>query len=147
MTEPQSQTIRVEYNLPHPPTKVWRALTETELLGRWLMPNDFRAEVGHHFVFRAPPMPHWDGIVRCEVLKVDPPTHLSFSWVGGSKEAGTYLDTTVSWMLSPTPNGGTLLRLEHAGFMPTNQFAYEGISKGWGGHIRQRLETLLGELP
>jgi uncharacterized protein YndB with AHSA1/START domain len=144
MSEPQ--TIKVEYSLPHSPTKVWRALTESGLLAKWLMPNDFRAEVGHRFQFRAPPMPHWDGIVHCEVREVDPPKRLTFTWVGGSKEAGTYLDTTVTWILSPTATGGTLLRLEHAGFMPTNKFAYEGMSKGWGGHIRQRLEQLLGEL-
>jgi uncharacterized protein YndB with AHSA1/START domain len=144
MSEPQ--TIRVEYDLPHPPAKVWRALTESSLLARWLMPNDFRAEVGHRFEFRAPPMPHWDGIVRCEVREVDPPRRLRFTWVGGSKDAGTYLDTTVTWLLTPTSGGGTLLRLEHAGFMPTNQFAYDGISKGWGGHIRQRMEALLAEL-
>jgi uncharacterized protein YndB with AHSA1/START domain len=141
-----AQTIVVEYDLPHPPAKVWRALTEPGLLARWLMPNDFRAEVGHRFQFRAPPMPHWDGIVHCEVREVDPPKRLRFTWVGGSKEAGTYLDTTVTWMLSATASGGTLLRLEHAGFMPTNKLALEGISRGWGGHIRQRMEALLAEL-
>jgi uncharacterized protein YndB with AHSA1/START domain len=141
-----AQTIEFEYQLPQPPTKVWRALTESELIARWLMPNDFRAEVGHRFQFRAPPMPHWDGIVRCEVLEVDAPRRLRISWVGGSKEAGSYLDTTVTWTLTPTESGGTVLRLEHAGFLPTNKFALEGMSKGWGGHIRQRLEALLAEL-
>jgi uncharacterized protein YndB with AHSA1/START domain len=138
--------ITVEYHLPHSPTKVWRALTESDLMAKWLMPNDFRAEVGHCFQFRAPPMPHWDGIVHCEVREVDPPWRLSYTWVGGSREAGTYLDTTVTWRLSAAANGGTLLRLEHAGFLPTNQFALDGMSKGWGGHIRQRLEALLAEL-
>jgi uncharacterized protein YndB with AHSA1/START domain len=142
----ESRTITVEYDLPQPPAKVWRALTDSGLLAKWLMPNDFRAEVGHRFEFRAPPMPHWDGIVRCEVREVDPPRRLCFTWVGGSKEAGTFLDTTVTWVLTPTASGGTLLRLDHAGFMPTNQFAYDGIGKGWGGHIRQRLEALLAEL-
>jgi uncharacterized protein YndB with AHSA1/START domain len=140
-----AQKIEVEYQLPQAPAKVWRALTESDLLARWLMPNDFRAEVGHRFQFRAPPMQNWDGIVRCEVLEVDPPRQLSYSWVGGSKEAGTYLDSTVIWTLTPE-GGGTRLRLEHAGFLPTNQFAFEGMGKGWSGHIRQRLEALLAEL-
>jgi uncharacterized protein YndB with AHSA1/START domain len=139
------QTIVVEYQLPHAPAKVWRALTESDLLARWLMANDFRAEVGHRFHFRAQPMPHWDGIVRCEVREIDPPNRLSFTWVGGSKEAGTFLDTTVTWQLRATDTG-TLLRLEHAGFLPTAKFAIDGMSKGWGGHIRQRLEELLAGL-
>ncbi len=143
MSEPQ--TIRVEYVLSHPPAKVWRALTESGLLARWLMPNDFRAEVGHRFQFRAQPMPHWDGIVHCEVREVDAPRRLRYTWVGGSQAAGTHLDTTVTWTLSARPDGGTLLVLEHAGFMPTNRFAFEGMNKGWSGHIRQRLEALLAE--
>lgn len=39
--------IRVDRFFPHPPAKVWRVLTEPELIGRWLMPGDFRLEVGH----------------------------------------------------------------------------------------------------
>jgi uncharacterized protein YndB with AHSA1/START domain len=139
----EHETITIEYRLPHPPAKVWRALTESSLLARWLMPNDFRAEVGHHFQFRAPPMPGWDGIVRCEVTAVQPPERLSFTWVGGSKEAGSLLDTTVTWTLRATTDGGTILRLEHAGFLPANKFALDGMSRGWGGPIRQRLEELL----
>jgi uncharacterized protein YndB with AHSA1/START domain len=143
-SEPRS--IVVEYDLPHPPAKVWRALTEPALISKWLMENDFRAEVGHRFHFRAQPMPHWDGLVQCEVREVEPQKRLRFTWVGGSKEHGTHLDTQVTWTLTATASGGTLLRLEHAGFLPENPFALEGMSKGWGGPIRQRLEALLAEL-
>jgi uncharacterized protein YndB with AHSA1/START domain len=137
------ETIVIEYELAHPPAKVWRALTDSGLLARWLMPNDFRAEVGHRFHFRAQPMPHWDGVVQCEVRAVEREKRLQFTWVGGSKEAGSYLDTTVTWSLTPTASGGTLLRLEHAGFLPANKIALEGMGKGWGGQIRRRLEELL----
>jgi uncharacterized protein YndB with AHSA1/START domain len=34
----------VEY--PHPPEAVWAALTSSEALAAWFMPNDFAAEVG-----------------------------------------------------------------------------------------------------
>jgi uncharacterized protein YndB with AHSA1/START domain len=146
MMSNEARSIVVEYPLPHPPEKVWRALTDSGLLAKWLMANDFRAEVGHRFNFRAQPMPHWDGIVHCEVREVDPPKRLVYTWVGGSKEAGTHLDTTVTWTLAPAGSGGTLLRLEQAGFLPTNPYAFDGMSKGWTGHIRQRLEDTLATL-
>ena len=54
------QSIVVDYDLAQSPAKVWRALTEPELVAAWLMPNDLRAEVGHRFTFRAQPMPGGD---------------------------------------------------------------------------------------
>ena len=40
----QTLTIRVDEYLPHSVAKVWRALTDSDLLARWLMPNDFKLE-------------------------------------------------------------------------------------------------------
>ncbi|MDQ6799686.1 MAG: hypothetical protein M3041_02490 [Acidobacteriota bacterium] len=57
--------ISMEFDLPHPPAKVWRALA-------WLMANDMRPNVGQTFTFKAPPTQWWDGIVRCKVLESDP---------------------------------------------------------------------------
>jgi hypothetical protein len=34
-----AQSIALEYELPHPPAKVWRALTDPALLAAWLMDN------------------------------------------------------------------------------------------------------------
>ena len=33
--------LRVEEFLPYPKERVWRALTDPDLIARWLMPNDF----------------------------------------------------------------------------------------------------------
>ncbi len=49
----ETQSIAMEYDLPHPPAKVWRALTEPELLAAWLMVNNMRPLVGHSFTFKA----------------------------------------------------------------------------------------------
>jgi uncharacterized protein YndB with AHSA1/START domain len=46
-------SIRVDQFLPHPPGKVWRALTDPELIAQWLMPGDFRLEIGHRYTMRA----------------------------------------------------------------------------------------------
>ena len=34
----QSEAITFDFDLPHRPEKVWRALTEPALLGEWLLP-------------------------------------------------------------------------------------------------------------
>ncbi len=86
-----------------PPPAVWRALTEPALLARWLMENDIRPEVGHRFTFRAPPVAGWDGVVHCEVLEVDAPRRLRYTWRGGADDIqgyGTRIDTVVTWTLT-----------------------------------------------
>jgi uncharacterized protein YndB with AHSA1/START domain len=136
-----TQSIIVEYTLAHPPEKVWRALTDPELVERWLMPNDLRAVVGHRFTFRSRPIPGWDGICHCEVLEVEPNRRLAYTWRGGSDELPDYgarLDTVVTWTLTPTP-GGTLLRLVHSGFTAKNAFAFETMGKGWRDKVGDRI--------
>jgi uncharacterized protein YndB with AHSA1/START domain len=138
------QSIVVEYQLAHPPEKVWRALTDPERLAAWLMPNDFRPVVGHRFQFRAQPQPGWDGVVHCEVLVVEPPSLLRYAWRGGAS-GQTTLDTVVTWTLEPS-GAGTRLKLEHAGFGAKNAFAYENMGKGWRGPIADRLAQTLAAM-
>ena len=137
--------IVVEDVLPHSPEKVWRALTTSELIGRWLMPNDFKPVVGQRFTFKTQPMGSWDGIVHCEVLEVEPNRRLVYSWKGGSDDNpkyGSRLDSVVTWTLS-SEKGGTRLRLVHAGFRsPGNDFAYDAMKSGWG-HIMARIAEII----
>jgi uncharacterized protein YndB with AHSA1/START domain len=143
----EAATIVVAYDLSDPPEKVWRALTEPEILARWLMPNDIKAEVGHRFNFRTQPIGDWDGVVECEVLECDPPRRLSYSWRGGSRDLakyGQYLDTVATWTLTPTASGGTSLRLEHSGFAP-DSFAYQAMGQGWRGKIAERITQVLAQ--
>ena len=129
----KTKSIVAEYDLPHPPKKVWRILTEPKLLEAWLMPNDIAAVVGHKFNFRAHPIGNWDGIVWCEMLTVEPHTRLRYSWRGKAptdEKPDHVLDTVVTWTLNPKP-GGTLLRLDHDGFTDADQMGYEQMSGGW----------------
>jgi uncharacterized protein YndB with AHSA1/START domain len=136
----KTKAIVVEYDLPHPPAKVWRALTEPALLASWLMPNDFAAEVGRRFTFKAEPIREWDGTVECQVLEVEPQQRLVYSWQGG---VGDWrIDTVVRWALTATARG-TLLRLEHSGFLPIHAAAFDGMGNGWRGKIARRLEDIL----
>ena len=136
-----TDTIHVEHDLPHPPEKVWRALTEPKLLAAWLMENDMRPVVGHRFTFKAQPMPGWDGTVHCEVLEADAPRRLRYSWRGGSE--ALHIDTVVAWTLAPNASGGTRLLLEHSGFTPAQSIAFDGIARGWRGKVAERMSEAL----
>ena len=46
------KTVVVEREFPHPPEKLWRALTQPHLMEEWLMKNDFKPAVGHRFNLR-----------------------------------------------------------------------------------------------
>jgi len=117
--------IDIEIVYPHPPEKVWRALTSSEAMAAWLMPNDFKPVVGHKFNFKTKPRPGFDGIVHCEVLELDEPNRLTYSWKGG--QLNTILTITLK-----SVNGGTQLRLEHKGFEGLSALMVSFImEKGW----------------
>jgi uncharacterized protein YndB with AHSA1/START domain len=129
------RSVVMERDLPHPPEKVWRALTTPALLEDWLMKNDFEPKVGHRFAFRMDPVPNWDGVVLAEVLEIEKPKRLSYTW-------GAFnLASVVTWTLTPTPTG-THVRMEHAGFPPNLENAYRGATAGWTKFLGN-LETLL----
>src|SRR3954464_15990893 len=89
------RSLVVERTFPHPPEKLWRALTEGPLLEQWMMKNDFEPVPGKRFQFRADPVANWNGIVDCEVLTVEPMRSLSYNWgVGGD---GSGLQWVVQW--------------------------------------------------
>jgi uncharacterized protein YndB with AHSA1/START domain len=143
-----TKTITVEYDLPFPPAKVWRVLTEPKLLEGWLMPNDIAPVVAHKFTMRTQPMGSWDGVVHCEVLTVEPPRRLVYSWKGGARDNPAYgqpLDTVLTFTLQEKP-GGTLLLLEHSGFTDQNEFAFTAMSSGWRSHGGARLKQVLENL-
>jgi uncharacterized protein YndB with AHSA1/START domain len=135
-------SIRTDTFLPYPPERVWQALTDSEQLASWLMPNDFRLEVGHQFTFRTDPAPSggFDGIVHCQVLELEPPRLLRLSWVGGPG-----LDTIVTWQLV-AEGRGTRLLLSHDGFDdkdPGQQAVQRILGGGWRGQILPRLKQVL----
>jgi uncharacterized protein YndB with AHSA1/START domain len=119
-----------EREVPHPPEKVWRALTQGPLIEEWLMKNDFQPVVGQKFNFRGAPMRHWNGVTDCQVLIVEPNERLSYSWNASGEEAAAGLKTVVTWTLTPV-KGGVLLRMEQSGFRSEDEANYQGASYGW----------------
>ena len=134
----ETRTLVVERVMPHPPEKVWRALTQTALLEDWLMKNDFTPTVGACFAFRTQPMPHWNGVVDCEVLAVEPHQRLSYRW-----NAAGGLQTTVTWTLTAV-EGGTRLRMEQSGFGPQDDNNYKGAAYGWQRNIEALEKVVAG---
>ncbi len=134
----ETRTVVVERDLPHPPQKVWRALTESALIEDWLMSNDFQPVVGHTFTLRSPPHPNWDGVIACKVLTVEPPERLAYTW-------GTMgLETVVSLTLAPTP-AGTLVRMEQSGFHPDREANIQGATYGWRSFLA-KLDEVVAKL-
>ncbi|MCB9464580.1 MAG: SRPBCC domain-containing protein [Candidatus Eisenbacteria bacterium] len=82
----RSQTERISFELElfHPPEKVWRALTDPQLLSEWLLPiAALDLQPGAEFRFTAPPQPEWDGIVNGRILEADAPRKLSYELGAG----------------------------------------------------------------
>jgi len=133
-----TRTVVVERVFPHPPEKLWRALTESPLLAQWLMKSDFKPVAGHRFQFRAEPAPNWSGTIDCEVLAVEPLKRLSYSW--GALGVGS----VVLWTLTPA-EGGTHLRMEQSGFGPDREANYKGAMYGWRkffGNLERMVERM-----
>jgi uncharacterized protein YndB with AHSA1/START domain len=135
-----TRSVVIERALPHPQQKVWRALSESDLLARWIMPNDFQPVVGRHFTFRTTPMPHWDGVVNCEVLEIDPPHRLVLRWGVGGDGPGA-LVTTAVFTVTPEADGARL-RIEQSGFTPAQENNRRGAQFG----LTKMAETLAGLL-
>jgi uncharacterized protein YndB with AHSA1/START domain len=132
----QGESLSFEFDLPHPPDKVWRALTEPKLLTQWLLPIfDFHLEPGTAFTFKTQPFPGWDGTVNCRILEVVPNQKISYSWCVPS------LDTVVTFTITPTATG-TRLNLVQSGFKPDQKQAFGGARYGWrtmGGNLVELL--------
>ena len=144
MLSTETLSVVVERQLAHPPEKIWRALTQGPLIADWLMANDFQPVVGHRFNLRTAPMPHWNGVLDCEVLAVEPNRRLAYSWNASGAEAATGIGTVVTWTLEPS-TAGTLVRMEQSGFRPDQKGNYQGAAYGWQRYF-DGLERVVGAL-
>ncbi len=141
---PDVTVIKLGWDLPHPPAKVWRALTDPAWVERWMMKTDMPARIGVPFTFQAQPVAGWDGVIHSEILELEPLKRLRYTWKGGP--GALALDTVVTWTLSPQA-GGTRLELEHAGFQPGQGHAFGGARAGWDARVGTGLGAALDAMP
>ncbi len=136
----QGDSLSFEFDLQHPPEKVWRALTDPVLLAEWLLPVvGFKLEPGAAFMFKTQPYPGWDGTVNCQLVEIEPQRKLSYKWTV------PFLDTVVTNTLTPTESG-TRLSLVQSGFKSDQKREFGGARYGWN-MMGGKLVDLLARLP
>ena len=108
----------------HPIEKVWAALTDSAALEQWLMANDFEPQVSRRFTLRETPSDRWRGWADCEVLEMEAPNRMVWSW--RHTEPGN--PTRVEFRLAPIAGG-------HA----ADPYAYRRYRSGAGGAFLFRL--------
>lgn len=124
-----SLALTMDYQFETTIEKAWAALTDSEKLARWITKNDFKPVVGHRFQFLHEPSEYWDGVVDGEVLIVEQPNRLSYSWSTGDERH------TVTWTLQELDGGKVNLHLEQTGF--SNPAGLEGAKYGWSAWFEQ----------
>lgn len=141
MTESKTVAVNLDVEMQSPIEKVWHALTDSEMLSKWMLfkTNDFKPEMGHRFQFRD--APYYDGIIDCEVTEVDEPNRLSYTWSTEGVD-GQRHTTVVTWTLSAAGDGATRLQLEQSGFRPEAKQEIGGAKAGW----KAQLDSLRGVL-
>lgn len=138
--------IHLKWFFAQKPEEVWACLTDSKLMGEWLMPNDFKPVVGHRFTFKAKPRAGWNGKSYCEVLELEPLKKISYSWRGGPSDEEVSLDSVVTWTLE-AKGEGTELRLAHTGFRGLkNYFVSMVMEKGWKKIVGTRFTYHLNQL-
>ena len=136
---PETRSVVVERDIPFPPEKLWRALTQPHLIEEWLMKNDFAPTVGHRFNLRG----EWGGVLDCEVLAIEPNKTLSYTWNFAHEDPAYDMKSVVTFSLTPTRTG-TLLRVEQVGFRPEQKQAYGGAKAGWAQFLGKLEQVLAG---
>ncbi|MDF3305652.1 SRPBCC family protein [Rhodococcus sp. T2V] len=135
MTDRTTTQISVDQFIAAPPAKVWRALTEPDLLARWWAAGDIAATVGHRFHLD---MPGW-GAVPCEVVEVEPERRFVYTFTE---------NWTLVWRLVPEGTG-TRLFLDHSGFDlddKRSRDAFERMGPGWRDTVLPRLAGVAAEI-
>lgn len=135
MTDRTTTKISVDQFIAAPPAKVWRALTEPELLARWWAAGDIAATVGHRFHLE---MPGW-GAVPCEVVEVEPERRFVYTFTE---------NWTLVWRLVPE-GAGTRLFLDHSSFDlddKRSRDAFERMGPGWRDTVLPRLAGVVADI-
>jgi uncharacterized protein YndB with AHSA1/START domain len=109
VTPRSSDSLVFECDFEEPPEKVWRALTDPELLREWLSGGD-------HLPADSPE----ERAVPYEILRADPHRLLRYRWRdregGVGESADREVHSVVTVELIPGTQGGTHLRLTHGEF-------------------------------
>jgi uncharacterized protein YndB with AHSA1/START domain len=133
----------IERNYNAPIERVWAAISDNAEMKKWYFDlPEFRAEPGFQFEFTGGPSPEKQYRHLCEVTEAIPEKKLTYSWRYDGYEGNSF----VTFELFPK-EGGTLLRLTHAGletFPESNpDLAKTNFAEGWTEIIGSSLKNFL----
>lgn len=120
--------VRIVREYPHPPSKVWRVLTDPALMVIWAplgRPEGFAPVPGTRFRLIGKPMPGWRGFVESEVIEARELSVLRYSWM--DEENGNV--SQVSYRLDPL-GSGTRFTFEHTGLAGVGGFLFAKLLLG-----------------
>ena len=149
-TESLTRSFQQEIDCPYATEQVWRALTEPELMGLWIMnfdqdpgemKTDFRAVVGAAYRMDARRGRGWRGYVVGNVLEVVPKKRLVYTWAHSPYQDAN--PACIEFTLEPTPKG-TRVRMVQTGFPGVKGwFVLQGAQMGWKKMLRSGLPAVL----
>jgi len=127
MAPTKTRTIRLRAFVPASPEKVFKAISEPDLLSRWLLDRaNLVPRKGGQYAFT------WDGGPTHEgtVLEFIPGKRLAISWQWPGMEK--LLVTKLGFSVQPK-KGGTIVTLTHSGFPKQERWVelYGGAIHGW----------------
>lgn len=125
--------IQLERSIDHAIDTVWRMLTDSAELPRWLAPGEIEAVPGGRARID---FGDSGAVVDSRVQVCEPPRRLVFSWSSGSDP-----ERPVCWTLEPTSATRSLLRLTLQ--IPADEDAAKAAA-GWDSHLEMLLAALEG---
>jgi len=160
------RTIKIKRYLPYTLPQVWQAVTDSRLLGKWFMENDFEPKLGYEFTFHRPPQKGWDGITYCQVTELEPQKLIAYTYRGTAtaektlacagihsemadsmgKGIFTELDTVLRFTLTSDCRG-SCLELEHSGYKGFKLVIVSFVmGMGWKRLLRRKLPLVLEQI-
>ena len=130
--------IEIERVYPHAINDVWAAITTNEGISEWLLETtSFKPEVGHRFEMTCKNDDGSIDVYRCQVLAIEPPHRMLWSWVlAGKEDQGL---TEVEYRLETTGTG-THVTLLHRG--DRDQATIDRFKSGWQLKLDLLAQTL-----
>jgi len=121
--------------IKQPINKVWKAITDNEQVSQWLVPTNFKAEVGFEYFLQDPKKEC--NVVTGKVLEADPYT-LVYTWIN---EAANTVETIVRWELKEE-NGGTTLEMTHIGISKYSTDLQAGMTESYTSGWKRCFENI-----
>ena len=130
--------VVVERHYPHSIGEVWAGLTTNDAISEWLLETvNFKAELGHRFEMTCVDENGNLDVYRCQVLEMDPPNRMLWSWVlAGNEDEGL---TEVEFRLTALDTG-TRLELLHRG--DRGKAMLDRFKAGWPHKLDRLAEVL-----